>query len=155
MINLVVGGDGLLPADQASAEYLDGCKLGQVIACKPSKVRNYQFHKKYFALLKVAFELWEPPYQKSELLEGRFGKPEPNYDRFRKELLIMAGFAEPVINLRGEYKLEAKSISFSKMKAEEFEDVYNRTIDAALKILPDRINKKDIDNAVNKILNFA
>ena len=75
MINLVVGGDGLLPADQASAEYLDGCKLGQVIACKPSKVRNYQFHKKYFALLKVAFELWEPPYQKSELLEGRFGKP--------------------------------------------------------------------------------
>jgi len=153
-VSLIKTQGGFVPANDESKEYTEECRHGQLVSCQISKPRNPKFHRKYFALLDTVFNWWEPPYQESELLEHRYGKPEANRERFRKELLIMAGFAEPVINIRGEYKLEAKSISFANMDDDEFHKVYNRTIDAALKILPSTISRDDVDNAVNNILSF-
>lgn len=144
-----------MPANAESSEYTEKCKQGQLLNCDVSKPRNPKFHRKFWALIDTAFNWWVPPYQETTLLEEKYGRPEANRDRFRKELTIMAGFAEPVINLKGEYRLEAKSISFANMDDDEFAEVYNRTIDAALKILPKNISRDDVDNAVNNILSFA
>jgi hypothetical protein len=40
---------------------------------------------------------------------------QKNFDQFRKDLTILAGYYESTINLRGEVRLIAKSLNFSAM----------------------------------------
>ncbi|MDP2654602.1 MAG: DUF1367 family protein, partial [Candidatus Omnitrophota bacterium] len=114
---------GLMPADPESDEYIRKLKPGQVIHGKFSKVRSYKFHRKYFALLNVGFENWNPAP-----IETRWGIPERNFDQFREQLTILAGYYETVFKLDGTFKLRAKSISFAKMDEAEFEKIYQSTI---------------------------
>lgn len=51
----------LFPATPESREFLQSkCKLGTVLVAEFTKVRNPAFHRKYFALLNLGFEYWEP-----------------------------------------------------------------------------------------------
>lgn len=53
-------GDMLLPMDQESLETLRLLPTGRPIGVDTVTVRNYEFHKKAFALVKLAFDYWEP-----------------------------------------------------------------------------------------------
>jgi len=59
--------------------------------------------------------------------------PEKNFDRFRKDIAILAGFYEATFRLNGDVRLEAKSISFHSMSEDEFEELYTKTIDVIVK----------------------
>lgn len=51
----------LFPATPESREFLQSkCKLGTVLVAEFTKVRNPAFHRKFFALLNLGFEYWEP-----------------------------------------------------------------------------------------------
>jgi len=127
---------GLMPIDPDSIAWFNKLKPGEVVMAEFKKVRNYQFHKKYFALLTVAFDNWEPGE-----INSKYGKPEKNFDRFRKDLVILAGFYENTVRLDGSVRVEPKSISFAKMSAEEFADLYSKTIDVLIKF----VYKQDMD----------
>jgi len=142
---------GLVPNDPNTSEWYDKLKLGEEVHGKLRKHRIVWFHRKYFALLSVGFMNWTPGK-----IDSKYGTPEKNFDRFRKDVAILAGFYDIVIRLDGSTRIEAKSISFSKMDQEEFDRLYQRTIDVFLKhIYGKDMTKEEIDELVEKYLSFA
>ncbi|MES2262165.1 MAG: DUF1367 family protein [Pseudomonadota bacterium] len=140
----------LVPHDEAAAEFIQKMKAGALAHADFKRVRNYKFHKKYFALVGFAFDQWEPrgglEYQ---------GQPvRKNKERFRKDLAILSGFFESTVNLKGEVRLEPKSISFSQMDEIEFEKLYNTTIDVILSRILTKYTRDDLDAVVEQLLRF-
>lgn len=99
------------PSDFEAAKKI---KAGDVYLFKCNKPRNYEFHKKYFALINMVFENQE-----------RY----KNIDHLRKDLTIEAGYYDEYTDLHGTLQREAKSISFAKMEGFEFDELYNKTLD--------------------------
>ncbi|AMO49176.1 Gifsy-2 prophage protein [Enterobacter sp. FY-07] len=61
-LQLVKQSNGILiPATPESSDYVQSkIKLGAVLVAEFTKVRNPAFHRKFFALLNLGFEYWEP-----------------------------------------------------------------------------------------------
>lgn len=55
------------------------------------------------------------------------------FDRFRKDLTILAGFYGQTVRLDGSVRTEAKSLSYGNMDDEEFGRCYSALINAAIK----------------------
>ncbi len=144
--------NGWAPADQATAEYHAKLKPYAVIHGDFKQMRNSGFHRKFFALLNIAFENWNP-----ESIDTKWGTPEKNFETFRKNVIILAGFGYPVFNINGTFKMEAKSISFGNMGQDEFEEVYNRVLDVLLKRIDmlKALSKQEVEDLVQKYLEFA
>ncbi len=120
----------LLAVEPDGLEFVEGLKAGEVIGCEGKRARNYQFLKKYMAMLTLAYDYWEPG-------EGDYkGQAiEKNFDRFRKDVQILAGYGEPVWNIRGELRMESKSISFGRMHQETFDKLYNAVLTVLLRMV--------------------
>ena len=144
---------GLIPADIDSEIEYRKIKLGATVKVKITNPRNIQFHRKYFALLNFAFEHWTPP----ELDSNKWNiTPEKSFDRFRKDLIIMAGYYDATHRLDGSVRIEAKSISFANMTADNFAELYSNTIDAVLKHILTNYSRDDLDDTVEQLmLGFA
>lgn len=51
----------LIPATPETSDFLQSkCKLGAVLVANFKQVRNPAFHRRFFALLNLGFEYWEP-----------------------------------------------------------------------------------------------
>lgn len=57
---LVRTAQGLVPATEADRELVSKWKAGQVVHGKFTRMRNARFHGKFFAMLDLAWEYWEP-----------------------------------------------------------------------------------------------
>lgn len=57
---LIRTANGLVPATEADRETVQKWKAGQVVHGKFTKMRNARFHNKFFAMLDLAWEYWEP-----------------------------------------------------------------------------------------------
>jgi hypothetical protein len=79
--------------------------------------RNVKFHKKYFAMLNLAFENQEE---------------FKSFEVFRQAVQIGAGYFDRAQRMHGEEVILAKSISFSKMDNEEFEKLYTSVLDTII-----------------------
>ena len=142
---------GLVPDDPDTGEWYEKLKIGENVHGPLRKHRLTWMHRKYFALLNVGYSNWTPGK-----INSKYGVPEKNFDRFRKDTAILAGFFDIVIRIDGTTRPEAKSISFAKMEQEEFDRLYNRTIDVFLKhIYGKGGSKKEIDKIVRDYLEFA
>ena len=142
----------LVAGDPQTQERLKKLKIGHALKGNFKQARNIKFHKKAFALLNFAFDMWDAPE-----LEYKGQPVEKNFDRFRKDLTIMAGFYESYVNFKGEVRLEAKSLSFDKMDEEEFAQVYKGFLDVIwTRILKSKgyETPEAIDDYVNKLLRF-
>jgi hypothetical protein len=51
-------GGTLAPADQQAADYIARLKLGEVVKVKATRARNPGHHRKFFALLNLAYDAW-------------------------------------------------------------------------------------------------
>ena len=122
-IFLIKMNGALYPASENDQELLKKIKSGEPTKVKLTRVRNYEFHKKYFALLNFAYDYWEPATECAE----------KNFDRFRKDCIILAGFHDSYVRLDGSTRIEPKSVSFASMSEDEFEDLYTKTIDVIVK----------------------
>ncbi len=126
----------LAPATEDDADKLRRFKAGATLKAAVTQPRNVRFFRKWWSLVKVAYDLWAetcPPVQYR-------GEPVlPDFETFRRNVTILAGFHKPVVNVRGELRLEAESIGFGSMTEERFDALYSATIDVVLhKILPGR-----------------
>lgn len=149
-LNLVKTISGLVPADPDSEDSYKKLKNGGMVTAEIKQVRNVKFFRKYFALLNVGFENWNPGE-----VDSRYGVPEKNFDRFRRDVTILAGFYHTVVRLNGEVRIEAKSISFANMEEDEFEKLYNQTINVLLKhVYGEGMRREELDNIVNTYLSF-
>ena len=128
----------------------DSIKVGEVVSCEIKRPRNYKFHKKFFSLLNYAFSIWSPDVIKFDG-EVEVGK---NFDHFRDDIIILAGYYEAVIGVDGEAKLKAKSISFGKMGEDEFACLYSKTIDVILKHILVNYTREDLDRVFENIIAY-
>lgn len=140
----------MLPEDQATKDYIDRLKHGALIRGEFKKMRNPAFHRKFFALLNFAFDNWQPEAQtyKNQVVEK-------NFDRFRSDIAILAGFGFPVTNIKGEVRMEAKSISFASMDETEFSQLFEKTITVIMKHILKNYTREDLDNVINQLLDFT
>ena len=146
-------GGALAPADDGARAFIEKIKAGQGVSATVRKARNVRFHRKMFALFKLAFDAWEPMTP----LEYKGLPVSKDFDRFRKDMTILAGFYKAVYNARGEVRLEAESLSFGSMDEERFNLVYR----AVLSVIWDRVlrsvgyaSKEQVDGVVEELLRF-
>ena len=91
--------------------------------------RNPQFHRKFMALVKIGFNAWEPN-RKRKSYKGR--AMEKNFEQFRKDIIILAGYSTQTFDLRGRMLLDAQSIKFSSMDDIQFESLYQAVVTVLL-----------------------
>ena len=124
------------PADNDAILEMPKFKIGEVYRFKYSKPRNYRFHKKYFALLSLAFDNQED-YEE--------------FQHFRDAVTMQAGWYDSHMSLSGNLVFKPKSISFSKMDDCEFSKIYSKTINVILKYIMAGSTQDEIE----KVLNFS
>ena len=122
-------GGVLIPASDLEADKLNRFKTGETYEIDIKLTRNGAFHGKVFAFFTFCFNYWAGP--------NEFQCQHKQFDSFREDLTILAGFYVETYNLDGSIKLKAQSISYASMDQGEFEMLYNALISAAIKnILP-------------------
>ena len=123
---------GLVALYDSDNESLRKLRIGDEVKGVLIKPRNYNFHKKFFALLNMAFEN-----------QDKYN----SFDVFRAIMIMKSGFYIEVQTDKGLVFLP-KSISFAKMDEVEFQDLYSRMVDQVIKLL--ECTEKDIEeNIVN------
>ena len=142
----------LIPADEESQKFVGKLILNDVITADFKKPRNYGFHKKWFALVKFAYDHWIP----AKLEDPRWTNvvPEKSFDRFRKDIIIMSGRFDAVYRVDGSVRIEAKSISFGSMSEEEFNELYQATTTVILEKILTTYNEKELSLTVAKLEQF-
>jgi hypothetical protein len=105
-------------------------------------------------MLGFFFELWEIP----DDLMYKGIKPEKNYDQFRKDILILAGFRDMVANIKGEVRFVAQSISFASMGDDEFTEVYRLVFNTCWRHVMNttivKLTPEQAENTINQMLEF-
>lgn len=137
------------PCLQDDIDKVKGIATGEGLRMQFSKPRNYKFHKKFFAMLDLGFDCFEPVATEYK------GVPvEKNRERFRKDVIIQAGFYDLVVNIKGEVRAEAKSISFGNMEEDEFNKVYNAVANVLLQRVLRNYTRDDLDRVVETLIHF-
>ena len=132
----------LVPASDYDAESLLKLKTGEQYQLELKQVRNVKFHRKCFAFFNFCFHHWKS--------DREFVSEKEQFDVFRSNLTVLAGFYVELYNIKGELRIEAKSLSFASMSQDEFEEVYGALINAALR----NIFMTTDDNTYNKLMSF-
>jgi hypothetical protein len=141
----------LVPADEHEADKLRRIKVGGLVKCQISETRNPKFHMKFMALVRLGFDSFHPPEETYK------GLPvETDFEQFREDLTIAAGFRTVAYRIDGSFRVRAKSISFARMEQDEFERVYSAVANVLLRgVLVRYQNRAVLDSVVNKILGFV
>jgi phosphoribosyl 1,2-cyclic phosphodiesterase len=143
------------PASQSDLDQTKSLKVNYPYRITLKRVRNYEFHKKVMALFSYAFSIWEPPENKANNLIKLSGiTPDKSFDRFRKDLTILAGYYDATYRLNGEVRFEAKSLSFAKMSEDEFEELYKKLIDVIVKHVLNNYSEDDLEEVLENIEAF-
>lgn len=115
-------GATLRPADEVATEAIRKMPAGEVYEIEIKRPRNLKFHRKAFALMQLAYENQEN---------------YTDFDKFRRALVIEAGYFDDLRLMDGTTIREAKSIAFGKMDEDEFGKVYTAILNTILtKVLP-------------------
>lgn len=124
---------GLVPLYGSDFEEKKKLKLGETYKVKVTKPRNSKFHRKFFALLNMAFQN-QDHYD--------------NFEKFRFVMTMKAGLFEVIETDKGQVFMP-KSISFASMDDVEFEKLYKSMVNEVINLL-----KIDEDTINNEIINF-
>lgn len=118
-----------VPCSGSDKEASDKIPNGGIV--KAQKARNYEFHKKAFALLRLGFSNQE------EIQE---------FEVYRKWITVKAGYYDNVKHpLAIGPLMIPKSLSYEDMSAEEFEKWYEATLSVLsrdLKFAPEEVEKE-------------
>ena len=117
----------LLPAFDSEAQKLERFKTGAMYPVEIKTSRHPEFHGKVFSFLQFCFDHWA-----ADKTDERFKTSAAQFDTFRKNLTVLAGYKDVTFTIDGRLRVEAKSLSFGNMDQDEFEDCYSALINAAL-----------------------
>lgn len=134
-IYLMNTASGLMPCTDEDYEKKRKMKIGFIYKAKITLARNYEFHKKYFALINCAWA-----YQNERTVEHF----KHSVEQFRKTVEIAAGHCDTVysISLRSWIDIP-RSIAFDKMDEAAFQDLYDRVKDVLFNIFLRNISEEE------------
>lgn len=115
---------GLVPVYDSDLDMKKRLKVGTTVRCRVTQPRNYEFHKKFFALVRLTYDNLPLP-----LVERwNIRSVDDMLRRFKRDL----GYYTSSVNELGEREVEYKSISFAAMDEEEFERFYKGSVNLVL-----------------------
>lgn len=148
---------GLIPACEEATEWLRKKKIGATILVEPREPRNGAFFRKWWVLIEVGYSYWR---DNAATMEFKGQRVQTSFDRFRKDVTILAGFYEPVVNLKGEVRIEPESLKWASMSEETFTKLYDATIQVLLqKVFNGQVCKHwteaELRRVASEVLSFA
>ena len=108
---------GLIPLYPSDQEEKKKLRIGQDYECDIKNPRNYEYHKRFFALINLG-------HHNTSL--------ELPMDVYRKIVIMRAGYFTTYETDKGIH-YEADSISFSNKTQDEFQEIYSRVLDEIIK----------------------
>lgn len=140
-INVLNTMQGLVPLLDEDYELKKRLKLGVTYQVEVRELRNYEFHKKYFKMVRCAWEIL------NEKQRAFFGE---NIEPFRKSAEVAAGWFDLAFSMEHKSWIQIpKSISFEKMDAEQFDELYNKVKDVFLNTYLQKIGDKEFEYFLN------
>jgi hypothetical protein len=139
----------LTAIDQAGADALAELPTSATLRVSITQPRNPRFHRKFFALLQVGYDAFEPSRTEHQGFEL-----QKCFDQFREDVIIASGRYIATTNLSGAVRLRAKSISFARMSQDEFESLYNDAANVLLQRVLSRYTRADLDRVVDRLMGF-
>lgn len=126
---------GLKPCNDEDYEKKLRLRPGRIYKCKVTLARNYEFHKKYFALINCAWA-----YQPERVVEHF----KHSVEQFRKTVEIAAGHCDTVYSISLKSWIDIpRSIAFDKMDEAAFQDLYDRVKDVLFNIFLRNISEEE------------
>ncbi|WP_353144904.1 DUF1367 family protein [Paracoccus sp. (in: a-proteobacteria)] len=141
---------GLVPADTRAAEWFAKVRMGQPVTASVRLPRNGRFHRKFFAMLDVAYSNHDWPE-----IETKFGRVRTSPEMFRRYVTVKAGHYEADMTPHGEIRVVPKSIAWAKMDEAEFSQLYSDVLDVILAEFLTNWSSGDMDRAVEMMMGFA
>lgn len=142
----------LRPANQADADAVNDMRNGAMVVGEFRQPRNPKFHRKFFALLNFGYDYWDPP-----VVEYNGIKSEKSLERFRNEVTVLAGWYTVTTDLKGNVRLEPRSISFAKMDDIEFNNLYKAVFNVIWSYVLSRVQGMTpelVENTINQLVSF-
>ena len=140
-IYCMVTDSGLVPMYDSDLEERKKLKRGDRVLCRITKPRNYEFHKKFFALVRLTYENL-PEHLHSML---RIRSEEDMLTSIKLEL----GYADKLW-YSGKQIAVPKSISFAAMDQAEFERFFARAVDLVLTLYLRGTDRKELLDEVDR-----
>tara|TARA_R110000787_G_scaffold44342_1_gene108870 strand:- start:106 stop:579 length:474 start_codon:yes stop_codon:yes gene_type:complete len=137
-------GGSFVPADDMEQEKTVKFKTFEHYEIDIKLSRNPAFLRKVMVFFKFCYSHWNGD------AVHEFCTESEQFDRFRKDLTILAGFWVRTTRMNGETRYEAQSLSFASMTEEKFQECYLALIQAALK---HTFRNADV-NTENQLLGF-
>jgi hypothetical protein len=146
-------GGAMVADNDETTEALSKVKVGTVLRGEFKRPRNYKFLKKCHSLAGLAFEHFCEHLQP---IEYKGEAVAPDYDSFRKDMTILAGFYSAEYKINGAVRLRAMSWSFANTSEEQMNKIYSGLINVALgKIYKGSISEEQLNNLVAQIMEYA
>jgi hypothetical protein len=142
--------DTFVPVDEASMDAFERLKPNEVYKAEITKPRNIEYHKRFFALLNMAYKNYEQP----EIFHNGI-RVFRSFERFRSDVIISCGYWDLGLNKNNKVIQIAKSISFAKMEQVEFEELFSKAIDVILHEYLTYYDEEDMNKLVEQVLSFA
>lgn len=146
-LNFTKNAGGLLmPASDLESVKMERFKTGEVYEVDIKLTRNPSFHGKVFKFLTFCFEHWS-----SDKTHWENMSTPAQFDSFRKELTILAGYKVVNYSIDGlTFTVEAQSLSYASMTQEEFEQCYTALTNEAMKT----VFKSSCRGTYDKLIGF-
>lgn len=126
---------GFIPVRPYDIDEFKKCKTGQEFLLVIRFIRSPEFHRKYFAMLRFAYQN----------LPEKFAGTYPTSELFRKTVQVMAGEYDRTWNLdTGEEIVMPKSIAYESLDNAQFSSLYDRVCDVLLRNFFEGMTKQDI-----------
>lgn len=146
-INIIKQQGGVMvPVDDTECERMKRFKSGEQYEVEIKLTRSPAFHRKVWSFFGFCYNYWCAEGTNWEMLSDNAQR-----NVFRKNLTVLAGYYEEHQKIGGGVRVEAKSLAYSNMEQEEFEQCYNALINAAIKHVFG--NTKD-QNVINQLYAF-
>ena len=132
---------GLVPLYDSDYELARKLRVGSTVRCRVSLPRNYEFHKKFFALLRLTYDNLPCPLVERWHIHSL----DDMLRRFKYDL----GYYQATYNDDGEREIEYRSISFSQMDQTAFERFYDDCVNLVMYRYIRGIGKDELLNEVS------
>lgn len=135
---------GLVPVYDSDLDMKKRLKVGTTVRCRVTQPRNYGFHKKFFALVRLTYDNLPLP-----LVERwNIHSADDMLRRFKRDL----GYYTSRTNDRGEREIEFRSISFAAMDEQEFERFYNDCVNLVLYTYIRGLGREDLEEEIEHFM---
>lgn len=133
---------GLVPMYDSDFDEKKKLKIGTEVVAEINRPRNYEHHKKFFALLRLVFD------NLPEDLVERY----PNMESLLTEIKFQLRYYDTHITLSGRETYIPKSIAFDTMSQDDFTQFYDSAVDVVLRWFLPYNNRQELAEEINNYL---